>query len=777
MTSKPGKSLIEPTLAGEARAVKRVKPNYRVLFWPAVLACFMVSQGLGRAAALPGLVGWWPGEGSANDASGTNNGTLLGGATASALGKIGRGFSFDGTNGFVSIPDAPQLKPATLTIEAWVLFTSLDSAASGGSPPGEQFIVFKQNSRSSYFEGFFLGKERTARGDVFSFMVTSAAGQERNIESTTLLSTGVWYHVAGVRGSNYAQLYVNGRLEAQTNVTASQDYGTTPLMLGSSGQSYWDHKFAGMLDEVSLYSRPLSGVEITNIYAAGVFGYPSGDITFYVGSDLHYGYVDPTVVSASICRSNITRMNGLPGQLYPSAVGGGMVDKPRGVLLIGDLTDSSDPADWAALTNDWGLNGERSLSWPVYEAYGNHDVYTTAVPAGIKARNPYRRGVTNISTNGYHYSWDWDFLHMVCLNMFPGQLSEDSGPSPRASLAFLVDDLAKNVGTSGRPVVIYHHFGLDSFSLYWWTEADRSAYLEAIRAYNVIAIFAGHNHAVDSVPWNGFNTFNDGTIGKPRVEPYLDFLVVHVTPTNMAVVERRSDETWGDAYNVPITTNLPPRVLSSPSSAIATAGSEASFSVQAIGPGLKYQWIFNATNAIAGATNSLLLLTNLHLRQSGAYVALITNSFGAAVSQGAELNVVAPLRIAALPALALQGDLGASVDLEYCDALTPEPVWHSLGSVILTNTAQLYLDPSAPSGGQRFYRKIASAAPLGFVRVPMITVFGAVGDSVRLEYAESSAPDALWQPLTTFTLTNSFQTYLDDSPASPDRRYRAVAAP
>ena len=58
-----------------------------------------------------GLVGWWPGDGNANDIVGTNNGMLQGGATATAAGVVGQAFSFDGTNGYVQIPDSPALRP------------------------------------------------------------------------------------------------------------------------------------------------------------------------------------------------------------------------------------------------------------------------------------------------------------------------------------------------------------------------------------------------------------------------------------------------------------------------------------------------------------------------------------------------------------------------------------------------------------------------------------------------------------------------------------------
>jgi hypothetical protein len=219
-----------------------------------------------------GLVSWWPGDGTADDLAGAHPGLLLGGATAGVPGKVGTAFSFDGTNSAVQIPDSPQLRPAEFTIEAWVLFSALDSAGAGGSLPGQQYIVFKQNSRSSIFEGYHLGKTRVAGGDVFSFIVSSASDQSLTLQSATLVTTSVWYHVAAERGSNFTRLYVNGQLESQTNVSFHQDYGTNALFFGSSGQSYWDHKFSGLLDEVALYDRPLSPDEIASLYAVGAAG-------------------------------------------------------------------------------------------------------------------------------------------------------------------------------------------------------------------------------------------------------------------------------------------------------------------------------------------------------------------------------------------------------------------------------------------------------------------------------------------------------------------------
>jgi Concanavalin A-like lectin/glucanases superfamily len=277
-----------------------------------------------------GLISWWPGDGNANDIFSTNNAVLEGGATDTNVGYIDNCFVFDGTNGFAMIPDAPALHPTNLTIETWIRCDLLDTP-SLGSYPGQQYIIFHQNAEEYDFEGFDLAKDRRpigiATNDTWCFECTSVAGLNTFVESQTFVHTNEWYHIAGVRGSNYIQLYVNGVLEAQTNIDFPVGYGNTPLYFATTGQSYYDHKFAGALDEVGFYNRALSSNEIAAIYAAGRGGKCK----------------TPTVVSIGLSPG------AQPPQMIPNLTIGGLAGQTYGIQTTSSLRASSNT--WVGLTN------------------------------------------------------------------------------------------------------------------------------------------------------------------------------------------------------------------------------------------------------------------------------------------------------------------------------------------------------------------------------------------------------------------------------------------
>ncbi|MBM4152892.1 MAG: hypothetical protein FJ220_05145 [Kiritimatiellaceae bacterium] len=153
------------------------------------------------------------------------------------------------------------------------------------------------------------------------------------------------------------------------------------------------------------------------------------------------------------------------------------------------------------------------VPYPVYEGYGNHDTYradpATDAPVNISLRNAMRRNIW-ISSNGYHYSWDWEDVHFIQLNLYAGT-STGTGIYKaycQNSLDFLREDLQKRVGQSGRPVVILQHFGFDSYSTNYWSDAERNSLYNCISNYNVAAFIHGHNHNPQTNNFRGISSFS-----------------------------------------------------------------------------------------------------------------------------------------------------------------------------------------------------------------------------------------------------------------------------
>jgi hypothetical protein len=148
-----------------------------------------------------------------------------------------------------------------------------------------------------------------------------------------------------------------------------------------------------------------------------------------------------------------------------------------------------------------------------------------------------------------------------------------------------------------------------------------------------------------------------------------------------------------------------PTIIAQPKSQLVAIGATATFQVQAVSSTpLSYQWYHNATNLIAGATDSLLTLTNVQLSHSGTYTAWLTNDVSAASSAAANLAVLPALEMNLLPALTLVGTIGSSNRIEYQTG--PSNDWTTLTTLVLTANPQIYLDYSAIGQPARFYRMV-----------------------------------------------------------------------
>lgn len=244
---------------------------------------------------------------------------------------------------------------------------------------------------------------------------------------------------------------------------------------------------------------------------------PEREVTFISTSDLHYrepGHAGGT--HNDLNRTSVEEINRIAGCKWPEDLGGDVIPKPRGVLVLGDVIDDGDrganghsisAAQYDLFLADFGLDGTDGLvKYPVFEGWGNHDGPPEgsekngfSFQAHLKQRNQVRlkKGlISNVSTNGLHYSWDWDDVHFVQLNIYPADKQREGvhySPiwhDPQGSLSFLKKDLAEKVGQSGRPVVLMSHCGFDTD---WWTKEDWADLYEAAKAYNIVLYLYGHS--------------------------------------------------------------------------------------------------------------------------------------------------------------------------------------------------------------------------------------------------------------------------------------------
>jgi uncharacterized repeat protein (TIGR02543 family) len=203
-----------------------------------------------------GLVSFWPGAGNANDIFGTNDGILLNGATFTA-GKVGGAFNLDGVDDYVSVPNAANLNPSSITIEAWIKCPS---------PVDYSRVVDKFDDATITGYGLGLHTNGTMRCDF-----GRGGGIYGTVQNPIVVNDGAWHHVAAVLTDNVQILYVDGVAGPNGAVPAVALATSQPLLIGLDpccGGRY----FRGGIDEVAIYNRALSASEIQTLYATGSAG-------------------------------------------------------------------------------------------------------------------------------------------------------------------------------------------------------------------------------------------------------------------------------------------------------------------------------------------------------------------------------------------------------------------------------------------------------------------------------------------------------------------------
>jgi hypothetical protein len=203
-----------------------------------------------------GLVAWWQAEGSLLDSAGTNHGSSS--TVNFAPGRFGQSFVFSGDNQSVTIPHAEELNvpPTGFTVEFWM-------KAGKDQPEAISSIVDKDHSARDS-----AGWEVSCWRDTgrLSFGIGNGVSFPLCTNLTDVLDNQ-FHHVAFAWNRTNWLIYVNGVLE-NSLYRPTVANNTRPLRFGyhwGDGTGTPMRFFRGVLDDVRIYNRALTGTEIARL--------------------------------------------------------------------------------------------------------------------------------------------------------------------------------------------------------------------------------------------------------------------------------------------------------------------------------------------------------------------------------------------------------------------------------------------------------------------------------------------------------------------------------
>lgn len=207
-----------------------------------------------------GLIACYPFNGNANDESGNgNNGTVTGATlTTDRFGVANRAYLFNGFNNFINVPNSASLASPTteVTIAFWA---RINSYYTFNATNIFASAVTKGSSTTNYQYRFAVKNNG---------ILAYNNNRQWNYVVGTPTSLATWYHFACTIKDTLLTYYRNGLPVGSTTVTnAHTSARNENLRIGRGNPTNAADQFNGVLDDVKIWNRALSGAEIYKLYA------------------------------------------------------------------------------------------------------------------------------------------------------------------------------------------------------------------------------------------------------------------------------------------------------------------------------------------------------------------------------------------------------------------------------------------------------------------------------------------------------------------------------
>jgi hypothetical protein len=201
-------------------------------------------QALTQIVLKNGLVAYYPFDNNANDASGHgNHGTVKGATlTADRFGSANSAYQFDGNDSHIQSTISINLAQG-ISYSAWVFVQKREN---------EHASLISINHRSFSFFKIDGG---------FELCLGNCLGHH----SIDNVQDNQWQHFVVTIDNKIAKIFVNSEMVKKLEVSSSlQNISGGSLYFG--GEKGKDFNLTGIIDEVRIYNRALSDVEIQSLY-------------------------------------------------------------------------------------------------------------------------------------------------------------------------------------------------------------------------------------------------------------------------------------------------------------------------------------------------------------------------------------------------------------------------------------------------------------------------------------------------------------------------------
>ncbi|MEG2454805.1 MAG: LamG-like jellyroll fold domain-containing protein [Oscillospiraceae bacterium] len=308
------------------------------------------------------------------DEIGKTNGTKTANV-ATVAGKYGNAASFSGSSSYIDVESDALYANDEFTISAWINW----NGASGVNAIVGNDISGDASSRGIIF--FVDGSTGVLRTNSNACAVVGSADKP--------VTKNAWHHVAFVKGTGFAQVYLDGEMIGAADVQFGVEK-RVPFRIGGSQGGNPAYPFHGGIDEVKIFSTSLSAAAVAELADRDIAETPTTatfDVTTMmlsgVNANMKYSvdrgmtWVDITGETANLSEASVTVANGI--RVKNSGNGSDILDskaqiitltqarKPQGVTAK-DETEAKNDGALVNTTVDMEYCVQGSAEWKTCDA-------------------------------------------------------------------------------------------------------------------------------------------------------------------------------------------------------------------------------------------------------------------------------------------------------------------------------------------------------------------------------------------------------------------------